>query len=406
MSDRDLSIIIVGHVDHGKSTLIGRLLHDTGSLPPGKIDEIKAISESLGKELEFAFLMDHLAEERNRGITIEIAHTYFKTSKRRYVIIDSPGHKEFLKNMITGATQAEAAVLLVDAKEGVQDQTMRHCHLLSLLGLNQVIVLVNKMDAVSYSPKDFLNLEKNITLFMKKCGLPPVCILPVSAKTGENIAKKTNNLAWFNGPAFLEALDALKTVQLGEKDLRFPIQDIYEIDGEFIAVGRVESGLLKKGQDVTVAPTGEKCTIKEIKKFQQENILEACSGDCIGVQVEGEKLKRGQILETNEMSTVSNSINASLFWMNDNDYTCGTPITWKCATQEVDGKISKIHKRFDPASIELIEENSSKIHPADIAEVEIILEKTVAYDRFSEFPEMGRFVLEQAGCPVAGGIIT
>lgn len=404
MEENALHIVIVGHVDHGKSTLIGRLFYDTGCLPEEKVEEIKRISKSLGRETEFAYIMDHLEEERKRGITIDIAHTFFKTDKRRYVIIDAPGHKEFLKNMISGASQADCALLMLDISQGIQEQTRRHCYILSLLGIKQVAVVVNKMDMVDYSEERFNKVSKEIRDLLGKVGIIPRNVLPISARTGENVARKSERLSWFTGPTVLEALDGFDAIKAGEQGLRFPVQDVYDIDGTNIAVGRVEAGVMRKGNEKTVLPDGTRCRLKEIRKFG-EDLTEAPVGDCIGVICEGAKLKRGQILVDEAASTVTDSVHANIFWMIDKDYKLGIPVVFKSTTQEANGTIERIYKRFDPATVEVVEKDSAEIKPAEVAEVEIKLDRPVVIDKFTEIPEMGRFVLEHAGHPIAAGII-
>jgi len=433
-SDRSLPIVIVGHVDHGKSTLIGRLLYDTGSLPEEKMEEIRRASEAAGREMEFSFAMDHLEEERQRGITIDIAQTFFNTARRRYVIIDAPGHKEFLKNMITGSSQAEAALLLVDAVEGIRDQTRRHCFILGMLGIRQIAVLINKMDMVDYSRERFESLSAEIMgLFSRLTGrssdrfstppisdstIRPTFVIPISARHGANVAKREERLNWFTGPTVLEALDSFETLEVGDKPLRFPVQDVYEIEGKGIVVGRIEAGQIKKGEEVWILPEGERATVLSIEKFQEEGIELARAGECIGVCLDRPAV-RGQVLVGNDRSIhqasqrrgenggplVSRAIHANIFWMGEDAYLKGDPITFKCATQEVDGRIGTIYKRFDPATIEVVEKDAREIGAAEIAEVEISLDRPAVVDSFTEIPEMGRFVLERGGHPVAGGII-
>ncbi len=404
MEEKTLHIVIVGHIDHGKSTLVGRLFYDTGCLPPDKVEELKRISAEMGKELEFAYMMDHLEEERQKGITIDIAHTFFATPKRRYVIIDAPGHKEFLKNMITGSSQAQAALLLVDISQGIKEQTRRHCYILGLLGIKQVAVLVNKMDMVDYSEASYKAIRAEIGSVLGKLNIKPAYIIPIAARLGDNIAGKSDKLPWFKGPTVLEALDSFSTNEAQTTRLRFPVQDVYDVDGEKTAVGRVESGVVRKAQDVYILPDGTKGRITAIKQFMRDDIGSATVGECIGV-TSGSALKRGQIVVDEVSSTITDTIRANIFWLIDKDYKIGIPLTWKCATQEAKGKIEKIHKRFDPASIEVVEEGAKEIRPAEIAEVEIKLDRKVVIDRFSDIPEMGRFVLEHMGHPVAGGII-
>lgn len=406
MEERSLHIVIVGHVDHGKSTLIGRLFFETGSLPEEKVAEIRKVSEDLGREVEFAYVMDHLEEERTKGITIDIAHTFFKTDKRRYVIIDAPGHKEFLKNMISGSSQAEAAILLVDAGQGVREQTRRHCFILGLLGIKQVAVVVNKMDLVDYSRDRYEEVRDEVAGVLDGLGITPAFCIPVSAARGENITKRPEALSWFDGPPVLEALDSFNPLVVESKDLRFPVQDVYEVDGQPVAVGRVEAGVLRKGDEVTVHPEGVRANVVEIKKFLEDGIEESAAGECVGVRVDGAGVKRGDVFTGTTSPEVTKTIVANIFWLIEKPYELGLPVFWRCATQESPARIKRIIKRFDPASIEIIEKDSTVINPAEVAEVEIELAEPAAVDRFSEIPELGRFVLEHAGHTVAGGIIT
>lgn len=409
MEENALHIVIVGHVDHGKSTLVGRLFYDTGSLPPDKLEEIRRASESLGKELEFAYVMDNLEEEREKGITIDIAHTFFKTAKRRYVIIDAPGHKEFLKNMISGTSQADAALLIVDISQGIREQTLRHCYILGMLGIKQTAVIVNKMDLSGYSAQGFMKIREEITAVLAKHGIRPDFVIPISARLGENVAKRVDALSWYDGPTVLEALDSFSNSGPRDAAFRFPVQDVYDFIEPGLSVGRVESGEMKVGQELYVLPDMKKVKIKAIKKgfmgSGHESIERAGVAECVGVLAEGASLKRGDILADTLTSTITDSVRANIFWMVDKEYTAGIPLTFRCATQEARGRIEKIYRRFDPASDEIVNEGSSVIRPAEVAEVEIRLEGRVAVEKFTEIPELGRFVLEHAGHPVAGGII-
>src|SRR5215204_3750956 len=226
-----LKIVIVGHVDHGKSTFVGRLFHDTGSLPEGKLEQLQRIAERRGVPFEWANLMDALQSERDQNITIDTAQIWFHTKKRQYVIIDAPGHKEFLKNMVTGAANAEAALLLIDANEGVQEQSRRHGYLLNLLGIRQIAVLVNKMDLQNYSEERYNELEREYRKFLQSIGVEPKQFVPIAAKHGDNIATKSSNMPWWNGPTVLDVLDGFKVADLpSDQPLRFPIQDVYRFD--------------------------------------------------------------------------------------------------------------------------------------------------------------------------------
>lgn len=404
--ERALPMVIVGHVDHGKSTLIGRLLYDTGCLPPDKFAEIQKSSEMLGRRLEFAFVMDCLEEERTRGITIDTTQTFFRTPKRRYVIIDAPGHKEFLKNMITGTSQAEAALLIIDAFEGIRDQTRRHAYILGMLGLKQVCVLLNKIDLVDYSRTKFDELNGEITDFLNQLNTRPAFVLPISAIHGDNVAKRSERTPWFDGPTVLEALDTFEELKVEEKPLRFPIQDIYRMEGQRMIVGRVEAGHLAQGEGLFLLPEKKKVTVKSIKKFLAENVTAAHFEESVGIRLEGKpRVRRGQILAGDLSSKISDTIAANIFWMDSAGFEMGDPLLFRCVTQEVPCRIEKIYRRFDPAAMEWMEEDASSIKGAEVADALIRLGTPVVVDSFNDIPEMGRFVLEKQGRPVAGGII-
>jgi sulfate adenylyltransferase large subunit len=406
MDQNSLKLVIVGHVDHGKSTLIGRLLYDTESLPPDRLKEIEKISETLGREREFAFVMDSLEEERKRGITIDTTQTFFKTTKRRYVIIDAPGHKEFLKNMITGTSQAEAALLIVDAKEGVREQTKRHGYVLGMLGLKQIVVVINKLDLVDYSRERFQVVREEIISFLEGLQIHPPHTIPLSAIKGDNVAKKSERIPWYTGPTVLEALDTFSELKIEEKPLRFPIQDIYPIEGKRIAVGRVEAGTVKRGETLHLLPLKKEVKIKSIERFLAEGVKEARVGESIGIYLgDGPDLQRGQILSGDLSSVITDRIKANIFWMEKGVYKRGDHLLFRCVTQEIPCTIDEIHKTFDPASLEIAEEATRQIREAEVAEVVISLSREAVIDPFQETPEMGRFVLEQNGIPAAGGII-
>lgn len=404
MEEKPLHVVIAGHSDHGKSTLAGRIFYDSGALHPEMFEEIKKLSKSRGREFEFSYIMDYLEEERSRGITVDVTHTFLKAGKRRYVIIDAPGHKEFFKNMACGISQGEAAFLVVDAGGGVQEQTLRHCYILALLGIRQIAVIVNKMDLVGYSEKAFYDVKKEIETALSRFELKPAHFIPVSAIKGENVAKRADRIPWHNGPTVFDALDSFKAFEIRGKYLRFPVQDIYVVDRKIIAVGRIEAGVLRKGQEIFVLPQKRKAKVVEIKKYMEDNIIEAGAGDCVGVRIEGNEPERGQILADRISSMITDTVRANIFWMSK-DYQPGMTFTFRCATQEVRGRINSIYKRFDPASVEAIEYNADDIKLSEIAEVEIKLEAPVAIDKFSDIPQLGRFTLEHEGYPVAAGII-
>jgi len=409
MSDRNpLNFVLVGHIDHGKSTLIGRLFYDTNSLPPDKITELKKASEErMDGEMEFAFIMDHLREEREQGITIDTAHTFFHTDKREYVIIDAPGHVEFVKNMLTGASQAEAALLIVDAEEGVGEQTKRHANLVSMLGLEQIIVVINKMDTVNYEEKHFNTLKDNVHEFLNSINLNPDYYIPISALKGDNVAKRSDKMKWYKGMTVLESLDSLKNdVPPEKKGLIFPIQDVYKISGKRIVVGRIESGTLQSGMKVKILPGGGETSVKSIEKFN-ESTDEAVAGESIGITTNDPVfLERGNVLCIEEKElTIDDKIDSSLIWLSKEALRKDEKVGLRLATQETKVSITEIRERIDSSSLEILEKKASSINNLEIGEVEIKTKKPLAFTKFGDVKEMGRFVLVRGNDVVAGGII-
>ncbi len=406
MDNEKLKFVIVGHVDHGKSTLIGRLLYDTNSLPEEKIEEIKHICESLGKDLEFSYIMDNLEEERDQGITIDTAQTFFNTEKRGYVIIDAPGHVEFVKNMISGASQAEAAVLIVDAEEGVREQTKRHAYILGMLGLSQVIVVINKMDLVDYDRERFDAIKKDLLEFLSGINIKPSYVIPISAKKGDFIANRTGNMNWYDGTTFLEALDTFKTKpSASDKPLRYAVQDVYSFDKRIIA-GRVESGIIRKGDKIRVFPSGEETRVKSIEEYLKD-ITEAEAGKSIGITTEDKLfIDRGNVVVHNDdLPVVTNRIKANIFWMDKSPFKKGESLTFRCATQEMPCEIEKINRVINSSTLELIAEDASEIKNREVANIVIRTDKPVVVENFNKIEELGRFVLGREDT-CAGGIIT
>src|SRR5256886_13896848 len=278
-----LRTVFVGHVDHGKSTLIGRILHDTDSLPEGKIDMVKKACEAEGMEFEFAFVLDALLEEQKQNVTIDTTEIRFKTKRRKYIIIDAPGHKEFLKNMITGASRADAAVLVIAASEGVREQSRRHAYLLSLLGIKQVVVVVNKMDLVDFSEKRFREIEREYGKFLVDLMLEARAVIPAAANQGENVARASIKMTWYCAATVLEALDALETKRTDvDLPLRFCVQDVYRFDGRRIIAGRIETGKLRVGDQLVFSPANKSSVVATIERWNVPANDLAIAGDSVG----------------------------------------------------------------------------------------------------------------------------
>jgi small GTP-binding protein len=407
LAQEHLKFVIVGHVDHGKSTLVGRLLFDTESLPAEKIEEVRRSSEELGRPMEFCFVMDHLEEERSRGITIDTAQTYFATGKRRYVIIDAPGHKEFMHNMITGASQAEAALLIVDAVEGVREQTRRHAYLLKMLGLEQVIAVINKMDLTGFSENRFHAVKQDLLSILASIGLTPAWTIPISARMGDNVAFPSGNMPWYEGPTVLDGLDGLRSSEeYLERPLRFPIQDIYEVRQKVILVGRVESGSIRRGETIVFHPPGEKSVVRSIEMLWRER-SEASTGESIGITLEHPVSAAAGMVACAEEAppAVTQAIRANIFWMSARQFHAGERLLLRLATQEIPVEL-KIERKIDAATLVPIEEFPDSIFEAEVAEVQIVAARSFVAECFNHIRELGRFVLSRDLDIVAGGIIT
>ncbi len=401
-----MNIVITGHVDHGKSTLIGRILFDTKSIPESMVEEVKKVSEEKGEDMQFAYLLDALEEERTQNITIDTTQTFFKTDKRRYVIIDAPGHREFLKNMVSGASLADAAVLIVDISMGIEEQTRRHANILKLLGLTDVIVAVNKMDMVEYSEDKFHAITKEIQDFFKKLGLTPKKLIPISAKNGENVFNPSKNLSWYQGHTLLEELDALEEpVSLSTKDTRIIVQGIFPKDGENIVLARVESGELSNGDKFEVMPGNKKVSIKTIKNGF-ENPTTAKSGQSIGLVLNEEvEVNRGSVLANGKTPFETSELRTTIFSMTEKPIDVNKELTLKCGTQEVKSRIKKVYSRIDSSTLEVKSDHFDKLEGTEVGDVELVTDKPVVFENFNTVPGLGRIVLVENDEILAAGII-
>src|SRR5256886_1799376 len=405
-----LKIVIVGHVDHGKSTFVGRLFHDTGSLPEGKLEQLQKIAERRGVPFEWANLMDALQSERDQNITIDTAQIWFQTKKRQYVIIDAPGHKEFLKNMVTGAANAEAALLLIDANEGVQEQSRRHGYLLNLLGIRQIAVLVNKVDLQNYSRDRFDQIESEYRVFWKSIGVQPKTFIPISAKNGDNIASRSEKMPWWSGPTVVEILDDFRVSEMPkDQPLRFPIQDVYRFDERRILAGRVESGSLKVGARLLFSPSNKVSTVKTIERWNAPSRETATAGESIGITLSEQIfVERGAIaaLETAPPYELTR-FKARLFWLGRAPFAKGKLYKLKLATQEVDCEIDAIDKVIDASTLETISRKQNELFVGrhEVAELSIRTRRPVAFDAQADIVATGRFVIVDGFEVSGGGII-
>jgi len=402
-----LKIVIVGHVDHGKSTLVGRLFHDTGSLPDGKLEAIKAMCERRGMPFEWAFLMDALQAERDQGITIDTAQIWFRTQKREYVIIDAPGHKEFLKNMVTGAAASDAALLLIDAGEGVREQSRRHGYLLHLLGIRQVAVLVNKMDMVGNSADRFALLEREYRKYLDEIGVQATCFVPISARDGDNIASRSAHMPWYTGPTVLEVLDRFEvSAPLDALPLRFPIQDIYKFDQRRILAGRIETGRLDVGDTLLFSPSNKTARVASIERWQAPEAVTARAGESVGITLDEQIfVERGDVASHEAKPPIeSDVLRARLFWLGRRPLAVGAKYKLKLNTTEARVTVQSVERVIDAASLE--HKEATQVERNAVAEVTLRADRLLALDAFVDSPRTGRFVLVDEYDIAGGGIVS
>lgn len=407
-----MNIVIVGHVDHGKSTVVGRLYADTGSLPEGKLEAVRKECARTGKPFEYAFLLDALSDEQDQGITIDTARSFFKTQKRDYIIIDAPGHIEFLKNMISGAARAEAAALIIDAKEGVRENSRRHGYILSMLGIKQVIVCVNKMDLVDYSESHFKKIEKEYRDFLSSIGsVSPQDFIPISAVNGENLATRSTKTTWYKGPTFLEALDGFKKEPpKHNQPFRFPIQAVYKFvsagDDRRIFAGRIEAGSVNVGDKIVFLPSNKTSTIKTIEGFNTAPRKNIDAGWSTGFTLTEEiYVTRGEIMShEKETPLVSTRFRANLIWLGKKSFEMGRDYKIKIHTQAQPVRLYKINKVID-ASQANSEKKKNQIDRHDVADVILESRQSLAFDPISSGEATGRFVIVDGYDIAGGGII-
>ncbi len=406
-----MNIVIVGHVDHGKSTLVGRLLADTHSLPEGKVDQIREECRRNSKPFEYAFLLDALKDEKQQGITIDTARSFFKSAKREYIIIDAPGHIEFLKNMVSGAARAEAALLVIDAQEGIQENSRRHGFLLSMLGIRQVAVCVNKMDLVDYKRSVFEEIEKSYRRFLKEIGLEPKAFIPLAALEGENLIAPSSKLPWFRGPSVLSALDSFEKAPSAEKKpLRMPVQAVYKFtednDSRRIVAGRVESGSLSIGDSVIFLPSNKRSAIKSIEVFNAPTPTHVSAGFSTGVMLtEQIYVNRGDILckVGDPVPKVSSLMRVELFWMGRRPMVLNRPYKLKIAAAQVTVRLKSIDRVMDASNLK--KSDKKEIGRHDVAKCVLQAASPVAFDLIGDLEATGRFVIVDEYDIAGGGII-
>ncbi len=413
LEKEQMNIVIAGHVDHGKSTVIGRLLADTSSLPEGKLEQVKENCRINSKPFEYAFLIDALKDEQSQGITIDSARVFFNTDKRNYIIIDAPGHIEFLKNMISGASRAEAALLVIDAEEGVRENSRRHGYMLSMLGIKQIAVVVNKMDLVNYNETLFNRIEKEYTDYLKEIGITPSIFIPVSAREGDNIAALSDKMPWYKKKTVLQQLDLFKKEKaLLELPFRMPVQDVYKFtregDKRRIIAGTVESGKVKVGDELVFYPSGKRSTLKSIEGFNESELNSAEAGKATGFTLtEQIYISRGEIASKSGEPPlqVGKKIRVNLFWLGRKPMVLYKEYFLKLGTAKLIVKLDKIERILDADTLKH-DENRKEVRRHEVAECILKLNKPLAFDPNDILPLTSRFVIVDEYEISGGGIIT
>jgi bifunctional enzyme CysN/CysC len=405
--DEQLKIVIVGHVDHGKSTLIGRLFYETGSLPEGKFEQLEASARRRGMPFEWANLTDALQSERDQNVTIDIAQIWFRVNQRQYVLIDAPGHEEFLKNMVTGAASADAALLMIDAHEGVQENSRRHGYLLNLLGVRQIAVLINKMDLVAYAQPKFREIENEYRAFLESIGVVPKVFIPIAAKSGDNLTSTSPNLPWFKGPSVVEVLADFKTAaSLRDLPLRFAIQDVYRFTKHRILAGRVESGTLRVGDRLLFSPSHRVSTVKSIERWSAPARDSASAGESIGITLTGKIfVERGAIAALPASPPYELAcFKTRIFWLGRQPFRLGRKYKLKLATQEVECEIASLDRIIDASTLATVSRapDQAFVGRHEVAELTLKTNRPVAFDVASDIVATSRFVIVD-GCDIAGG---
>ena len=414
MADKQhVNLVTIGHVDHGKSTLVGRLMYETGSIREEVLRKLKEEAKEKKKEtFEFAFFMDRLKEERERGVTIDLAFKEFNSKNYYFTIIDAPGHRDFIKNMIVGTSQADVAALVVDAKDSIQEQTKEHSYLAKILGIDQMIVVINKMDAVNYDQNRFNEVKAQVEKLLRGVGYKPetLKVVPASAYKGDNITKKSENLKWYEGPTVLEALDSITPPERPiDKPLRLPVQDVFSITGiGTVPVGRIETGKMKVNQNVIIMPAGTKAEVKSIEMHHQQK-QEASAGDNIGFNLRGigkGDIKKGDVVcEVDKPAPVVEEFTGQIIVLNHPTVIAPgyTPV-FHIHTAQIACTITEIVKKMNPKTGETIEENPEYIKTGDAAIIKVKPKKPIVMEKQKDLPQLARFAIRDMGQTVAAGV--
>jgi bifunctional enzyme CysN/CysC len=407
-----MDVVVVGHVDHGKSTVIGRLMADTGSLPDGKLDQVRAMCAANARPFEYAFLLDALKNEQAQGITIDTARCFFKTEKRHYILHDAPGHVEFLKNMITGASRAQAALLVIDAQEGVQENSKRHGYILSMLGIRQIAVVVNKMDLLNWDQAAFQAVADEYAEFLGRIGVRPTRFIPVSARDGVNIVEHAEEVAWYDGPTVLEQVEAFRRLDDDlDRPLRMPLQDVYKFtdasDDRRIFVGTIETGRVRPGDDVVFLPSGKRSTVRSIEVLAGPAPAEASAGQATGLTLDTQVyVKPGELLVRADETPplVATRFRANVFWMGHAPLVAGRRYVLRVGAAKVPVELDQVLSVLDASELHSVE-GAAQVERHDVAEVVFATTRPVAFDVADVLEPTARFVVvngyDIAGCGIA-----
>jgi bifunctional enzyme CysN/CysC len=397
------SIVITGHVDHGKSTFIGRLLHDTGNLSADRLADIKKASEESGRRMEFAFVTDQFQEERDANVTIDTSQTFLNLEGRPYIIVDAPGHKQYLKNMITGATQAKHGIIMLDVSEGIREQTEKHARILKLCSIKHVAVFVNKLDTVDFSESVFRKQEAEVLKLMSEIGIPAPTVIPLSAYNGDNVATRSPKMSWYKGPTALDFIlgcAAMSAEAAKAAPLRFPVQVVYNLNGRTLLLGRVEQGKITKGQTVSVFPGKAEAEVRDVLKFN-EKISSAGDGECIAVELSSKDApQRGNVLTNRPAQKPADTVSVHAFWASNEPLRPGDEILVECRTQNALFQVVSVADEVDRAGAPLKE-----LAGGDVGQVVLKSRAPVLIDAEPEGSPMSRLVFHKNGQVAGCGVV-
>ncbi|MBW2733014.1 MAG: adenylyl-sulfate kinase [Deltaproteobacteria bacterium] len=407
-----LQIVIGGHVDHGKSTVIGRLLADTGSLPEGKLEQVRANCARHSKPFEYAFLLDALEDEQAQGITIDAARVFFTTAQRDYIIIDAPGHIEFLKNMVSGASRADAALLVIDAMEGVQENSRRHGYMMSMLGIRHIAVVINKMDLVGYDEAVYKHISAEYTAFLRQIGVEATCCIPVSGREGVGIAESSANMPWHKGPSVLEVLDGFPSAtRAQDAPFRLSVQGVYKFtangDDRRIVAGTVESGELRPGDAVVFYPSGKRSRVKSIEAFAANVPKQAGAGAATGFTLEEQIfVTRGELATraTERRPKVSRLLRVNLFWLGRAPLVCDKEYLLKIGSARVPMRLEEVQGVIDASDLTQ-QGTKTCVERHEVAKCTLKLGRPIAFDLAEHCATTSRFVIVEDYEICGGGII-